>query len=125
MFCEIAGRWGGGGIRAGFYHRTGVDIISAMLQAQLGEPMPVPSREGDDLTGYTLIYASGERMRRDFHLNEPWVIQCNLRVRAGDVPKVPTAWDRSIAAITVRGETEDQVAERLAACEEAFQSCFR
>jgi 3-hydroxyisobutyrate dehydrogenase-like beta-hydroxyacid dehydrogenase len=125
VFRGIAPCWGGGGIRATVHHNTGVDLIAAMVRAQLGEPIPAPTRTPRDLTGYVLVYVAGEPMRREFALDEPWVVECEVRPRVGEVPRTPVGWGRATARIVVRGENESQVMERLAISDEAVRRCFR
>ncbi|MFY1633682.1 ATP-grasp domain-containing protein [Solwaraspora sp. WMMB335] len=124
VFCEIAARWGGGGIRAGFRFRTGIDLIATMLNAQLGGPIPASAGWSDEITGFSFLYISDRTLTRDVTLDEPWLVDLHLRVGRGDKLPPPRSLEQAAAVITVSGRDEAQVAERLAAAEAEITRCF-
>lgn len=124
VFCEIAARWGGGGIRPGFRFRTGIDLISAMLAAQVGEQVAPEARWSDEIVGYTMVYLPGKTLRQEVVLEEPWVVEKYMRVAPGGTAPRPRSWEQAAAVLTVSGRDEGQVSDRLAAAEEKVVSCF-
>jgi len=124
VFCEIAARWGGGGIRPAFRFRTGIDLVAAMLAAQLGEPLPVPASPSTDLAGYVLVYVSDQRMLREIALDEPWIIENYVRTRPNQLASAARSWEQAVAVVTVSGKDEAQVFDRLEQAEAEVLSCF-
>jgi biotin carboxylase len=119
VFCEIAGRFGGGGIRAGFRARTGIDLAQAMLTAQLGRPMPKPTRFAEDITGYTAVSAPALPMVRPMVLSDPWIVEKQIYAQPGQ-----QVGERLAAVVTVRGHTEDEVCMRLHDAQVAVREAF-
>jgi biotin carboxylase len=125
VFCEIAGRWGGGGVRAAFRRRTGIDIVQAMLYAQTGLEMPEPAVRGDGICGWASVYAPpGKVMQRTAELSEPWIVEQYFRFKPGDLPPAPVSVEQAVAVITVSGRDEPEVLERLERVDQQVLSCF-
>ncbi|MGI5185073.1 ATP-grasp domain-containing protein [Dactylosporangium sp. CA-152071] len=118
VFCEIAGRPGGGGIIPGFRHQTGVDLDEAAVMAQLGDPLPVPAKDPVTdpmpLIGYVMVYQPGGVLEATPAAPDvPWLVDLAYLRRPGDVLPVPTRWSDAVAAVTVEGATESEVLDRL------------
>jgi biotin carboxylase len=114
-FCEIGARAGGGGVIAGFLSRTGVNLDEAVVQAQLVGSVPVPKRTADHLTGWTVLYPIPGILREPIEVpQEPWVIEAQILANAGDQLSEPVNCNSAVAIISVRGDTEAEVASRLA-----------
>jgi biotin carboxylase len=125
VFCEIAGRWGGGGVRAAFHRRTGIDIVQAMLYAQTGRELPKPAMRGDGICGWASVYAPpGKVMQRKAELSEPWIVEKYFRFQPGDLPPKPFSVEHAVAVATVSGRDEAEVLERLAIVDREILSCF-
>lgn len=125
VFCEIAGRWGGGGVRAAFRRRTGIDIIQAMLHAQVGLGLPEPAEHAEGICGWASVYAPpGRVMQRAARLSEPWIVERYLRFKPGDLPPKPASVEQAVAVVTVSGRHESEVLERLEFVEREVLNCF-
>ncbi|WP_327404486.1 hypothetical protein OG194_33415 [Streptomyces sp. NBC_01288] len=124
VFGEIAARLGGGGIRAGLRARTGIDLVAAMIAAQVGDPLPRPTRWSEQLSGYTLVYVPGLHMTRAVDLDHPWVLEQQVYATPGSAMDPPRAWEQAAAIVTVSGRDEHEVAERLLQVQDEVRSCF-
>nr|WP_157528307.1 hypothetical protein [Kibdelosporangium sp. MJ126-NF4]CEL18026.1 hypothetical protein [Kibdelosporangium sp. MJ126-NF4]CTQ90746.1 hypothetical protein [Kibdelosporangium sp. MJ126-NF4] len=114
VFCEIASRAGGGGTLAGFLFRTGVSLDEAIVQAQTVGTVPAISQVLDHLTGFTMIYGSPGILLEDVSAPpESWVIEEQILAHKGDRLEAPSACDDAVAIISVRGESEHEVRQRL------------
>jgi hypothetical protein len=112
--CEIAARSGGTGVAAGFWSRTGINLHAMTARAQLGLPMPARIDVADHLTGWALLYQvrDGEAAAR-WLPPAPWIVQ--TRVQESSARAAPRSVGDGSFLVTVRGNTERQVTERLAA----------
>jgi biotin carboxylase len=114
VFCEIAGRFGGGGVVPAFAAQTGISLVNAMICAQLGLPMPAVRQPRSGVTGYTLIYAPAGVLRRPVEVpDEPWVVHRRISAQPGVRRRRPTSWGQAAATITVRGRDRAEVVDRL------------
>jgi hypothetical protein len=114
VFCEIAGRAGGGGVVAGFRSRTGVNLHELALSSQLAGDSPVSPLVADYLTGFVQIYAGTGVLREPLEpIDEPWVVETVVNARVGQRLARPKHWGDTVATVTVRGDAETVVAERL------------
>jgi biotin carboxylase len=114
VFCEIAGRAGGGGIIAGFRSRTGWSLDEVLLRAQVYDDVPAELPVAPHLTGYALVYVGpGRLVEAPRAVAEPWVIETQLHAAAGAWLDAPADWGDAVAIVTVVGDSEEQVVERL------------
>lgn len=114
VFCEIAARPGGGGIIAGFQHRTGVNLDEAAVMAQLTGDVPKPTADRPDLTGFVMVYGRpGPLPALPERPDEPWILEFDCLRKVGEDLPVPTRWAEAVVLVTVTGHTETEVTERL------------
>jgi len=114
VFCEIAARPGGGGIIAGFQHRTGVNLDEAAVMAQLTGDVPDQKTINAELTGYVMIYGRpGPLLAVPTRPDEPWILEFDCMKQVGDVLPVPTRWAEALVLATVTGRSEREVLDRL------------
>ncbi|MFF7361539.1 ATP-grasp domain-containing protein [Streptomyces sp. NPDC008125] len=114
VFCEIGARAGGGGVIAGFLSRTGVNLDEAVIQAQVEGTVPVPAAPAGYLTGFTVIYADAGVLQQPLTPpDEPWVLECQVLARPGDRLTRPENCNDAVAIVSVRGDSEDEVIQRL------------
>jgi biotin carboxylase len=113
-FCEIAARAGGGGVLAGFRDRTGCNLDEAVLSSHLLERVPQQLEIAEHLTGFYMLYAGpGTVIAMPSAPGEDWVVETQLIAQPGDVLEAPADWGDVVAVVTVRGDTADQVKQRL------------
>lgn len=113
--CEIAARGGGGGVAAGFWSRTGVNLHQVAVQAQTEDSVPPAIDVARHLTGWVLIHAGpGILLEPIVVPGEEWVVEARIRARPGELLPVPGSCNSSVAVVTVRGDTEAEVIDRLA-----------
>lgn len=113
--CEIAGRAGGGGITAGFWSRTGVNLHQVAVQAQTEDSVPSAIDVARYLTGWVLIHAGpGILLEPIVVPDEKWVVEARILARPGQLLPAPASCNSSVAVVTVRGDTEAEVISRLA-----------
>jgi len=113
-FCEIAARAGGGGILAGFRDRTGCNLDEVVLSSQLLDSVPQQIEVADHLTGYFGLYAGpGTVLSMPPIPDEDWVIETQLIAQPGDVLGAPSDFGDSVVLVSVRGDTAEQVKERI------------
>jgi hypothetical protein len=113
--CEIAARAGGGGVAAGFWSRTGVNLHQVAVQAQTQDSVPSAIEVARHLTGWVLIHAGpGILLEPIVVPDEPWVVEARILARPGSPLSAPTSCNNCVAVVTVRGDTEAEVASRLA-----------
>lgn len=124
VLCEIAKRWGGGGIRAGFRARTGIDLVEAMLNAQIGRDLPNPTRWNSKISGFAIIYTAPQVMRRRPDLAQPWILDLYLRLEPGQCAPQPHSLDQAVGVVTVTGSNEHEIATRLGLAEQEILACF-
>ena len=130
VFCEIAGRAGGGGIVPAFRHRFGVDLRQASIAAQLGHPLPEPDPHAPGahgLTGEAMIYAPrpGPMAAYGSPPQADWLLAAVLKHRPGDLLEAPRWYADGIAAIAVSGSDPVTVTERLDAVQAALTAPMR
>ncbi|HEX3479340.1 MAG TPA: hypothetical protein VHT91_30160 [Kofleriaceae bacterium] len=114
VFCEIAARPGGGGIIAGFQHRTGINLDEAAVMAQLTGEVPKPTADRTDLTGFVMVYGQPGPLRAlPERPDEPWILEFDTLRKVGDVLAAPTRWAEAVVLVAVTGRTEHEVTERL------------
>ncbi|MFF8784452.1 ATP-grasp domain-containing protein [Streptomyces sp. NPDC015125] len=114
VFCEIAARAGGGGVIAGFLSRTGVNLDEAVIQAQVEGTVPASPAPAAHLTGFTVIYAGAGVLEQPLTPpDEPWVLERQILAAPGDTLSEPENCNDAVAIISVRGDTEDEVVQRL------------
>jgi hypothetical protein len=114
VFCEIAGRPGGGGVIPSFRYQTGVDLNEAAVMAQLSRALPTPEQRTQELSGYVMIYHPAGRLAAAPPApDEPWLLSLEYLRRVGDVLPAPTRWSEAIAEATVIGKSETEVLDRL------------
>jgi hypothetical protein len=107
-FCEIGARAGGGGVMASFRSRTGVNLDEAVLRGQVTGTLPPVSEVIPHQTGWVILYAEPGR------LAEPWVLEAQIMAQPGEELADPVNANAGVAIVTVRGDTETEVTERLA-----------
>lgn len=113
--CEIAARAGGGGVAAGFWSRTGVNLHQVVVQAQTHDSVPASIEVAPHLTGWVLIHGGpGTLLEPIVVPDEPWVVDARIRAQPGDALPTPTNCADYVAIATVRGNTEAEVTSRLA-----------
>jgi hypothetical protein len=118
VFCEIAGRPGGGGIVPAFAHRFGLNLPVAALLPQLGRAVPAVSEAQPAerrATGWSIIYppAAGLLAGYDEVPDEDWLIELKLLKQPGDVLKAPAAVGQALAIATVCGPDAETATRRL------------
>ncbi|MFE4822147.1 ATP-grasp domain-containing protein [Streptomyces sp. NPDC056704] len=114
-FCEVGARAGGGGIIAGFQSRTGYNLDEVVVGAQLRDEVPSRIPVADHLTGYTLLYAGpGRVVSMPAPPREPWVLETQLLAAPGEVLPPPKDWGSAVVIVTVAGDSEAEVTNRLA-----------
>jgi hypothetical protein len=114
-FCEIAARAGGGGVPAGFWSRTGMNLHQIVVQAQALEPVPGKIQVASHLTGWVMIYAGAGVLRQPVQFPDaPWVIEARAFAEPGDRLRAPGSCGEGIALVSVAGASEAEVTSRLA-----------
>lgn len=118
VFCEIAGRPGGGGVVPSFRHRYGVDLNLLAALPQLGRPLPtLPEVQPPDRRscGDSVIYPPATGIVRSFEadLDEDWVVQFTQIKHVGDVLVPSTSYGQGVAVVTVCGPDSGTVGRRL------------
>jgi hypothetical protein len=118
VFCEVAGRPGGGGIVPAFRHCFGVDLNLATALPQLGLPVPQPQEcqpPERRMTGTSVIYPPelGElRFFAPLPARE-WVVQFTPLKRVGDVLAQAVSVGQGVAEVTVCGPDAATVRRRI------------
>jgi hypothetical protein len=118
VFCEIAGRPGGGGIVPAFAHRFGIDLTLTALLPQLGRPLPAlreiqPAERR--ATGTAVYYppALGTlRAFEDFQAKD-WVVKFTPLKKVGAVLTRAVSVGQGVAEVTVCGSNADTIRRRL------------
>jgi hypothetical protein len=118
VFCEIAGRPGGGGIVPAFAHRFGLNLPVVALLPQLGRPVPEvtevqpPDRRS---IGWSIIYPRTVGVLQEYGElpADDWLIDLKLLKQPGDLLKAPAAVGQALAIATVCGPDAATVTERL------------
>lgn len=114
VFCEVGARAGGGGIIAGFAARTGQNLDNIVLKAQLLDRVPSEIAVHERLTGYVMLYShAGRLVSMPPAPTEPWVIEAQILASPGDVRGPSADWSDAVVIVTVGGETESDVMNRL------------
>jgi hypothetical protein len=114
--CEIAARPGGGGIAAGFWSRTGLNLRKIAVETQLTGSVPSRIDVAPHLTGWVVIYAGPGALLEPIEVpSEPWVIEAQVRAGPGARLTGPASCGDGVATISVAGDSEADVAQRLAA----------
>ncbi|MFD9129841.1 acetyl-CoA carboxylase biotin carboxylase subunit family protein [Kitasatospora sp. NPDC059571] len=125
VFCEIAGRPGGGGVVPAFRDRFGVNLHVAALLPQLGLPIP-PVREIQPperrSSGWSVIYPPeiGPLFEHGPLPDEDWLLDVLLRRRPGDVLTPAQSFGAGVAVATVTGPDRATVTERLDRVKDVF-----
>ncbi|WP_371480625.1 acetyl-CoA carboxylase biotin carboxylase subunit family protein [Kitasatospora sp. NBC_00315] len=125
VFCEIAGRPGGGGIVPLFKDRFGINLYLATLLPQLGLPIPEiqeiqpPERR---FGGWSIIFPPELGPLRPHHPlpQEDWLLDLTLYRRPGDVLEAARSVGNGVAAVAVVGPDAATVTERLDRVKAAF-----
>jgi biotin carboxylase len=113
-FCEIAARAGGGGVIATFLSRTGINLDEAAVQAQLIGSVPAPSQVPGHLTGWTVLYSGAGLLTEPIvPPAEPWVLEAQILAAPGEQLSRPRNCNDAVAVISVRGDSETEVINRL------------
>jgi hypothetical protein len=118
VFCEVAGRPGGGGIVPAFQHRYGVDLHLLTALPQLGLPIP-PLQERQPQqrrhTGTAVFYppALGTLLELAPVPARDWVVRFTPLKRAGDVLKQAVSVGQGVAEVTVCGPDFATVRHRI------------
>jgi hypothetical protein len=112
--CEIAARAGGTGVAAGFWSRTGTNLHEIAIQAQLDGCVPDLIQVSPHLTGWVVLYAGPGVVREPIPIpEEPWVVQARALASAGTRREAPVSVSDGVALVSVRGDTEAEVIDRL------------
>jgi L-amino acid ligase C-terminal domain 2 len=78
--------------------------------------MPSQITVSSHMTGWVMIYAGPGVLRAPVPVPaEPWVIEARVLARPGDRLRTPRSCGDGVALVSVRGDTEVEVADRLAA----------
>lgn len=118
-FCEIGARAGGGGVIAGFLSRTGINLDEAVVQSQLLGTVPAPAAVPDHLTGFVVVYAGPGTLRAPIQVpDEPWVLEAQILAKPGERLTGPANCNDAVAIVSVRGDSEADVIDRLASTAE-------
>jgi len=119
VFCEIAGRVGGGGVLPAFRHRFGIDLRRVALAAQLDLPIPAPAAPPAPAdrgrTGWTMIYPPALGPLQP--LGQPgqdWLVHLRVMRKPGEVVAAAQSFSQAVAVATVCGPDSDAVVDRLA-----------
>lgn len=124
-FCEIAARAGGGGVIAAFLSRTGVNLDEAMVQAQLHGTVPVGGPPADHRTGFVVIYSGPGVLREPIRVpDELWVLEAQILAKPGDLLAAPVNCNDGVAIVSVRGDSEQEVIDRLAIVADLVRSAL-
>jgi hypothetical protein len=118
VFCEVAGRPGGGGIVPAFQHCFGVDLHLVTVLPQLGLPIPEllhrppPERR---TTGTAVFYppALGRVVSFDPLPHRDWVVKFTPLKKVGDVLTPAVSVGQGVAEITVCGPDSATVRARI------------
>jgi hypothetical protein len=118
VFCEVAGRPGGGGIVPAFQHCVGIDLNLVTALPQLGLPIPQlrecqpPERR---VTGTAVFYppAVGELLAFDPLPVRDWVVRFAPLKKVGDVLRPAVSVGQGIAEVTVFGPDSLTVRQRI------------
>lgn len=112
--CEIAARAGGGGITACFESRTGVNLRQVAVQAQLHDSVPLSIEVAPHLTGWAVIHAGPGVLREPIKApDKPWVVEARTLAQPGSLLEAPDSCSEGVAVVSVRGNNEAEVANRL------------
>jgi biotin carboxylase len=116
VFCEIAGRAGGGAIVPLVRAVHGVDLFEAMQRAAVGLKPP-PRRPGPHpCAGYAQLYSGGGRIEAIHEppaARSPWVLASEQSAAVGESPPAPRMVGNSILSYVVGGPTAATVERRL------------
>ncbi len=122
-FCEIGARAGGGGVIAAFLSRTGINLDEAVVQAQLHGTVPTSRPPAEHYTGFVVIYCGPGVLREPVRVpEEPWILEAQILAEPGDLLSAPANCNDAIAIVSVRGDSEQEVLDRLAIVTELVTS---
>lgn len=114
VFCEIAARFGGGGIAPSFQFQTGINPAAAMIAVQTGRPLPRATPRTDLLTAFLMIYVDRGVLLSPVEVPDvPWVLNVQAFAKVGVTRERPSAWPFSAVTITITGATETELVERM------------
>jgi hypothetical protein len=118
VFCEVAGRPGGGGIVPAFQHCFGIDLNLATALPQLGLPVPQPrdcQPPARRMTGTAVIYPPELGELRSFAPlpAREWVVRFTPLKRVGDILKQAVSVGQGVAEVTVCGPDSATVRRRI------------
>ncbi|GGZ21253.1 ATP-grasp domain-containing protein [Streptomyces poonensis] len=118
VFCEVAGRAGGGGVVPAFRHRFGTDLRQTVLMSQLGLALPSASARPPmerRATGWSVIYPPEPGpFQSSEHVPRPeWLLDLKLRRKPGEVLTAARSFADGVAVATVCGPDPFRVAHRL------------
>ncbi|MEV5880377.1 hypothetical protein AB0L75_40580 [Streptomyces sp. NPDC052101] len=118
VFCEVAGRPGGGGIVPAFQHRFGIDLHLMTALPQLGRSLPElherqPAQRRH--TGTAVFYppALGEVVSFESMPERDWIVKFTALKKVGDVLKQALSVGQGVAEVTVSGPDFAAVCRRI------------
>ncbi|MFD1660866.1 ATP-grasp domain-containing protein [Streptomyces caeni] len=119
VFCELAGRPGGAGVKAAFQYRHGISLLLASVLPQVGRDVPhggTQARRDQAATGWSMIYPPllGRWRGYDALPQADWLLELTTPYRPGDLVKPSTQSVDAVAIATVCGRDSREVVDRLA-----------
>lgn len=114
VFCEIASRVGGGMISECIEATKGIDILNESIRAQCGM-VPDVNLTSDSLGGFIIIPPKeGTLVSINVDFPYEWVVDCYTKADyIGKKFDGSSSSVDSVASIVVKGETEEEVHNRL------------
>jgi hypothetical protein len=118
VFCEVAGRPGGGGIVPAFQHRFGIDLNLMTALPQLGRPLPplneqVPAARRQTGTAVFFPPELGTLVAFDPMPERDWIVKFTPLKRVGDVLRQAISVGQGVAEVTVCGPDFATVRDRI------------
>lgn len=121
IFCEIASRTAGGRVNIYLDQAYGVNLSKSWLLAQCGVTLPIPKEyqlipppPPKQYAGFVLIPPrKGQFISVDDHDLPPWVTELRVVAKPGQHFLNPKSSVDHMASLVVKGETDEEVFERL------------
>lgn len=119
VFCELAGRPGGAGVKTTFRHRHGTSLLLASILPQVGRPVPAGGNQApvdEPATGWSMIYPPRLGRFRGFEVipRAKWLLELTTPYRPGEFVRRPRRVTDAIAVVSVCAEDSREVVRRLA-----------
>lgn len=125
IFNEVACRPGGGGITPMVQALTGYNLFESFIRLAQADPLTVTYPLTAECAGFVLFYGPAARfLGADDDIPQDWIIEKKFAARPGEFHKPSGRSGGAFATYVVRGQTEDQVRERLAIIQQGIRLRF-